>query len=59
MLFDQAVFNAVRRATLRICRERPVIAIAETAYVTDGPKVQYDAHATSQEKISTAEIIRD
>jgi hypothetical protein len=40
MPFVQAVFNAVRRATLRICRVRPVIAMAPTAYVTDGPKVQ-------------------
>jgi len=38
---SQVVFKAaVRRATLRIWRERPVIATALTVYVKEGPKVQ-------------------
>jgi len=37
---SQAVLKAVRRATLRMYRERPVIATALTVYVKEGPKVQ-------------------
>jgi len=37
---SQAVLKAVRRATLRMYRERPIIATALTVYVKEGPKVQ-------------------
>lgn len=49
---------SVETATVFMDADKVSIAIALTAYVTDGPKVQYEAHADERRSNQSAFTLR-